>query len=348
MPKEKTETMPKKQDMLSPSQKKLERASVDLQIAAEERQSELDELYDKLAGLPETKEKTSVDAEVREEIDSLKRTNANLRRTFAKTAVMEDELENRYRDICKSLNKKWYRLNPPANGTIDLEEKRQNHFARGVNLYKLLLLCFVGSFVGVVLETLWCVITNGYVESRAGMVIGPFNLLYGVGAAAISASLYKYRNHGKIMSFFSGMIVGSVVEYVCSWGQEIFVGSRSWDYSNMPFNVNGRICLLYSIFWGILGVLWIKDIYPRVAKWILKIPNSFGKILTWALTVFLLLDGILTFAAVDRWSQRVYHTEKSGAVWEFLDEHFDDRRMEIIFANMEFGWDKNVTKNQKQ
>ena len=45
--------------------------------------------------------------------------------------------------------------------------------------------------------------------------------------------------------FFGGIIVGSVVEYICSLGQEIIFGSRSWDYSHMPFNINGRICLLY-------------------------------------------------------------------------------------------------------
>ena len=68
------------------------------------------------------------------------------------------------------------------------------------------------------------------------------------------------------------------IEYLCSFFQEMLFGSTSWDYSNIPFNLNGRICLLYSVFWGILGILWIKEIYPRMAVWILKIPNKVGKI----------------------------------------------------------------------
>ena len=236
-----------------------------------------------------------------------------------------------------SRNRKWYLPNPPANGSIDLEEQQSHHFARGINLYKLLLVCFVGSFAGVVVEVLWCLVRNGYIESRAGLVYGPFNLLYGAGAVVLTLALYRYRNRGYLLSFLGGMIVGSVVEYVCSWGQEALFGSRSWDYSNIPFNLNGRICLLYSVFWGVLGVLWIKDLYPRMAKWILKIPNKAGKILTWCLTAFLVVNAVVTCVAVARWSQRVQGEPASSNFWSFVDERFPDERMERIFANMEFG-----------
>ncbi len=73
----------------------------------------------------------------------------------------------------------------------------------------------------------------------------------------------------------------------------------------MPLNINGRICFVYSLFWGALGILWIKDLYPRMAKYILKIPNRAGKILTWALTAFLIVNAIVSCVAVGRWSSRV-------------------------------------------
>ena len=68
----------------------------------------------------------------------------------------------------------------------------------------------------------------------------------------------------------------------------------------MPLNINGRICFVYSLFWGALGILWIKDLYPRMAKYILKIPNRAGKILTWALTAFLIVNAIVSCVAVGR------------------------------------------------
>ena len=205
-----------------------------------------------------------------------------------------------------------------------------------MNIYKLLLIAYIGSFAGVVVEMLWCLLTRGYMESRAGLVYGPFNPLYGAGAVLLTVCLYKYRNRGSWLSFIGGMLVGSVLEYVCSWGEELVLGSRSWDYSNMPFNINGRICLLYSIFWGLLSVFWIKNLYPRIAKWILKIPNRMGKTITWLLTVFFVFNILMSGIAMFRWSRRIEGIEPSNVFWEWVDERFPDERMEKVYANMKF------------
>lgn len=225
----------------------------------------------------------------------------------------------------------------PANSVIDLEEEQADSFASGVNFYKVALICIAGSFAGVVVEILWCLFRNGYIESRSGLVYGPFNPVYGIGAVVMTLALYRYRNRSSSISFFGGAVVGSVIEYLLSWGQETLFGSTSWDYSRMPFNLDGRICLLYSLFWGILGVLWIKSLYPRVAQVILKIPNRFGKVLTWVLTIFMVFDCAMSLLAVDRWSERVRGETPVSAVDVFFDEHFPDSRMERIYANMEFG-----------
>ena len=121
------------------------------------------------------------------------------------------------------------------------------------------------------------------------LLMRPLFGLSGAGAAALSVVLYKFRNRGSWLSMLGGMVVGSAVEYAFSWVQELLWGSRSWDYSHLPFNINGRICLLYSFFWGLLGIFWIKKLYPICSKWILKIPNRVGKILTWIILAFFIL-----------------------------------------------------------
>ena len=226
--------------------------------------------------------------EILQKEESLKRASNNLLKAWTQTYSIRDEMRGRWKDIKRQKKKHRFFPAPPTNAAIDLKEKQSVHFfARGMNIYKLLLIAYIGSFAGVVVEMMWCLLTRGYMESRAGLVYGPFNPLYGAGAVLLTVCLYKYRNRGSWLSFIGGMLVGSVLEYVCSWGEELVLGSRSWDYSNMPFNINGRICLLYSIFWGLLSVFWIKNLYPRIAKWILKIPNRMGKTITWLLTVFL-------------------------------------------------------------
>lgn len=323
---------------LPPAQQRLTEAAEALSAAV---QAAGEELADSYRGLAEEAEGESgaaeLDRSVQDAIRSLRQNSLHILGAYQRTAAMGDELSARYRDMRKSRDRKWYLPNPPANGAIDLEEQRRGHFARGINGYKLLLVCFAGSFAGVVVETLWCLFRYGYYESRAGLVWGPFNLLYGVGAAALTVALYRFRNRGPWLSFLGGMAVGSAVEYLCSWGQELLFGSRSWDYSAMPFNLNGRICLLYACFWGALGVLWIKDLYPRMAKWILKLPNRAGRIVTWTLTLFLIVNSLVSLAAVYRWSERLQGLPAESGLWAVVDERFPDARMEEIYANMRFG-----------
>lgn len=275
------------------------------------------------------------DEEVTAKLRSYKRALNNLAKAYHKNAAIVDELSARHKDLIKGKKRKVVKT--PANSVIDLEESRGDHFAKGMNLYKILMICYIGSFAGVVIEMIWCFLTRGYIESRAGLVYGPFNLLYGAGAVVMTLALYKFRNKGSWISFIGGFAVGSVVEYACSWGQELLFGSRSWDYSNMPFNINGRICFLYSLFWGALGVLWVKEIYPMMAKLILKLPDRFGKILTWALLAFFIFNAVVTLIATFRWSQRIDLIEPANAFWEFIDMRFPDERMQRIFANMVFG-----------
>lgn len=337
----------KKQKPGEASAEALERVCAELPAAVEQMRKVLEtQYYEPLAeeamgpkwrdGVPgEEAQKLMLD--VRREVDSLHRVSGVLFQAHQTVTGLEDELCARLRDVRSSRDRRWYAPNPPANGAIDLAEKRLNHFAQGLNAYKLLLVCFAGSFAGVVVEMLWAFARYGLIESRRGLVYGPFNLLYGAGAVFLTLFLYKYRNRGRLWSFAGGFVVGSALEYTCSWAQEALLGSRSWDYSAMPLNLNGRICLTYSVFWGILGILWIKDLYPRMASWILKIPNQTGRVLTWALTVFMVFNAAVSCVAVGRWSQRISGEPAKSGFWEMVDEHFPDERMERIYANMDFG-----------
>ena len=309
----------------------IEQDSVQILTAAEDVRKQMQEYFPRML-----EEDLESDAALRAE--SLKRASSNLSKASKTIYAVKDELAGRMKDI-RQQRKKNMLLSAPANATIDQQEQECDHFAKGLNGYKLLLVCFIGSFFGVIIEMLWCLVSRGYIESRAGLVYGPFNLLYGFGAVVLTVTLYKFRNRGAWISFLGGIIVGSVVEYFCSWGQEFVFGTRSWDYSKMPFNINGRICLLYSIFWGILGVLWIKNLYPRMAKLILKIPNRVGKICTSVLLAFFVVNTVMSGIALTRWSQRNAGIPAANTFWQTIDERFPDERMEKVYANMVFSED---------
>lgn len=134
--------------------------------------------------------------------------------------------------------------------------------------------------------------------------------------------------------FVFGAVAGTVVEYLGSFVQETFFGSVSWDYSNVPFNIGGRVCLLYSVFWGLLAILWFKSVQPLFLKLILKIPARIRKPLTCALAMFLILDIVVSIAAVSRWGLRLEGMPSINGVTAVLDTLFPNEFMTKIYPNM--------------
>ena len=275
-----------------------------------------------------------------DEADLLEDASEIFSRMHTSTRQSADEIKTRIKEAEqyeKESDAKHRLFKPnPTNAMIDYAEDSTNHFARGNTFYKLFWIFFIGCFAGVIIEMIWCFIRTGHIENRVGLIWGPFNLVYGLGALALSYCLYKYRNRSPFYSFAGGFVVGSIIEYFCSLFQEMVFGSTSWDYSHMPFNIDGRICLLYSIFWGILGVLWIKEIYPRLGRSILKIPNKVGKGLTWALLVFMLIDSLASGLVVYRWSKRVEGIAPQNSLERIIDQSYPDKTMEWLFPNLEF------------
>lgn len=308
----------------------IEQESMNLLESLSEAKTEAEECYDKI------EHEEEFDLEFQGRAESYKRASHNISKAFKQIYFISDEFNTRVKDWKRQGKKRFFIRSAPANAYIDKTENMTEHFARGLSLYKLALIFFLASFFGVIVETVWALILSGKLMSRASMVYGPFNLLYGMGGVLLTIFLYKFRNRGDWLSFLGGMLIGSVVEYSWTLVQEFVFGTRSWDYSNLPFNIDGRICLLYSVAWGFLGVLWMKNIYPRMAKAVLKIPNKFGKIITVALTLFLVYNAAVTSVAILRWSQRAEGDSNPNAFERYIDKKFPDEKMRTIFPEMEF------------
>ena len=167
-----------------------------------------------------------------------------------------------------------------------------------VSIYYLIWYFVIFSILGMLIETLYCYITTGIIESRQGLIWGPFCPVYGVGAVILIYALNKYKENG-ILLFIIGTILGSVVEYLLSFGLEAIYGIRFWEYSYITENINGRICIPYSIFWGILSVVVIKMIKPLIDKIIKKIPKNVGKEIEIILIIFLIIDALCTIWAIE-------------------------------------------------
>ena len=221
----------------------------------------------------------------------------------------------------------------PKTVKVEKEAKDKTVFAYGCGFYKLVVLFFVGAFVGDIIETIFCRITMGEWMSRSSVVWGPFSIVWGLAIAAATLMLYKDKDRSDGVLFLIGTGLGGAYEYLCSVFTEIVFGKVFWDYSDIPFNLGGRINLLYCFFWGIAAVVWFKLIYKRLSKVIEKIPVKFGKISTWILVVFMIANVLMSCFALTRYDQREkgMDAKQSWQVW--LDKHYDDEKMMRIYPN---------------
>ncbi|MBQ9414276.1 MAG: putative ABC transporter permease, partial [Clostridia bacterium] len=179
-------------------------------------------------------------------------------------------------------------------------------FASRRGIYKLFWIFVIASVLGVILEVAYGWVTHGQYESRSGLVYGPFNPVYGIGGVCMTCGLSRIAPKHAVISFAVAAVIGSAVEYACSLAQELAFGSVSWEYGDLPFNLNGRVSLLYACFWGILGCGWIYVGYPAVMRLIDRIPFTLGRMLAWILAVWLLADAAISIAAVYRMAERRY------------------------------------------
>ncbi len=213
------------------------------------------------------------------------------------------------------------------------EEVHPEIFAYGCGFYKIVMLFFVGAFLGDLVETIFCRITAGVWMSRSSVVWGPFSLVWGIGIAAATALLYKYRNRSESFLFWVGTFWGGAFEYICSVFTEKVFGTVFWDYSHMPFNLGGRINLLYCFFWGIAAVVWFKRLYPKISNMIEVIPVKAGKCLTWVLIVFMAANIVVSCGALVRYNDRNHGVQAENELEEWIDGHYDDAKMQRIYPN---------------
>lgn len=206
-------------------------------------------------------------------------------------------------------------------------------FAEGCGFYKLVTLFFIGAFLGDIVETIFCYVTAGVLMSRSSVVYGPFSIVWGLGCALLTAMLYQYRGKGDRYIFMAGTVLGGVYEYICSVFTEIVFGTVFWDYSGIPFNLGGRINLLYCFFWGIASVVWLNIFYPRFSDWIERIPKKTGMIGMNCMIVFMIINMMISGLALARYTERNTGIEREGTIVEILDERFPDSRIERIYPN---------------
>jgi len=198
------------------------------------------------------------------------------------------------------------------------------------------LIFVIGSFFGFVIETIWCMIINKKIESRKGLIYSPLIPIYGIAATLISLiiNILSLKNHYQI--FILGIIISLIVEYLSSFIQEKIFNTKSWDYSEMPFNINGRINLKYTLMFGIIALLYSDLVLPKYNLLFYSLESKILNIICISLTVCLVNDIFISCLACYRMKERKKHIKRNGFFWKYIDYKYPDEYLFKVYANMKF------------
>ncbi len=230
----------------------------------------------------------------------------------------------------------WRRLRRAYPGIQELPQTARDRypFAKGLCFDKLVWVFLICALLGDGIETLFCGLVNGAWMSRSSVLYGPFSFVWGLGAVVLTITLQPLAQKNDRYVFLAGFVIGGVYEYMCSVFTEVVFGTVFWDYSHMPLNIGGRTNALFCFFWGVLAVVWVKIIYPRLSAWIEKVPAIAGKVTTWVVLFLMLCNAALTCGAMMRYQTRTERPEPDNFFETFLDEQYDDAYMKHRWPNM--------------
>lgn len=210
--------------------------------------------------------------------------------------------------------------------------REENRIAKIINfIIKIFWIFIIGSIFGFFAEMIYSTVYTRMIVIRQGLIYGPFVQVYGMGAIAYYLLISKVKDPKD--TFFTGMIMGGILEYLCSFFQEILFGTISWDYSRQFMNFNGRTCLLYCFYWGIIAVMFLKIIYPWLEKIEPMIHKKSVRIFTIFFMLFMIYDIGISCMAASRQQERHNDIPAKNQIDIYLDNTYPDEYLDKIYNN---------------
>lgn len=217
-----------------------------------------------------------------------------------------------------------------------MEKKEVKIF--GISIWRIFAYFIIYSIMGYFIETCYAFLTKGVLESRQGFLYGPVCPIYGLGAVVMILALQRFKKNNYTL-FLGGFIVGSVIEYVVSFLGEVIFNVNWWDYSDRFLNINGRICVTFSLFWGLLAIYLIKHFNILIDKMLDKLMDKWSekvcKILVLVGVVLLLIDFILTGIGLKVFfSRTIYEYNLDVENKEMYINQYKKLQKDSLFSNI--------------
>jgi len=187
------------------------------------------------------------------------------------------------------------------------------------NFYINLIYFILYSVVGWICEVIYCSIPEKKFINR-GFLNGPLCPIYGFGALIVIFFLTPFKE-SVFLVFILGLIFTSALEYFTSYVMEKLFHSKWWDYSNNRFNINGRVCLLNSVLFGIMSVFVMFVLHVKIEDFVNSISYLWIQIIAIVSLVILTVDTTVTVQSAVNINEKLKKLrDLSTEIKEKLDE----------------------------
>lgn len=226
---------------------------------------------------------------------------------------------------------------------LDAEIARRNEFLSTCKLgfYQCVFVFLLASVAGLVLETVWMYVSVGLVQSRVGLVWGPFSPLYGVGALILTIVCWNLRKHGarNWQVFLVSAAIGGSLEQITGMAMNDLFHAQSWTYLGLPDAISQWVAWRFLIAWGIIGLLWFHVFMPETLYRIGMPTTHRQTIIAVLLAVFILADVFMTMACFTRKTERDEGIPAANVFEQWMDTHYTDEFIASRFENLVIGHD---------
>lgn len=223
--------------------------------------------------------------------------------------------------------------------TLQETTEKKKRFAQGIHFYKLFYVFLIGSIVGSyyeqILHTVTVYLQEGSLvwELRRGVIYGPFNVIYGIGAVLMVFFLCR-KKRPWYETVLYGALIGGGFEYGVSLLQSVFLGSSSWDYSHMFLNIDGRTTIPIMLLWGLCCLALVHVIYPFISNMVERIPYQFGVFATNILVALMAINLFVSWTALIRQTLRRNNISPFTPIGRLYDVIYTDEYLSRYFPNM--------------
>lgn len=208
------------------------------------------------------------------------------------------------------------------------------------DIYELLWLFIIYAFLGWCVEVAYQAVIKGEFVNR-GFLNGPWCPIYGFGMLLVIGFLYPLRKNGLIL-FAGTVIFATVLEFVTGFILEKVFHSRWWDYSDMPYNIKGYVCLSFSLIWGFAGSFVVALVHPAVYGLVELVPRLPGTVLLVIILIVFAVDCVVTVQTILKFNRKLRAIEEFSQGLRKVSDEIGENIFENVEAFSEFASDAQL------